>query len=95
MMRKYRMASVIAFLFVIFLVGCTTMPTPKEPAQEVAEYVANFSYTPTSQATPGSAGFTFTIGNVNYKTGTKVLWFSFPQFDNLDKAISNQRSLLC
>lgn len=83
-------------LLVVIPLNCETMPKPKQEIakQEVAKYVANFNYTPDSQAAPGSAGVAFTIGHVNYKSDTKVLWFSFPQFENLDKAINDDLSEL-
>jgi hypothetical protein len=82
-MRKYPIVLVLVILSVIFI-DC--MAAAASPKQEEATYVANFNYTPDSQAAPGSAGITFAIGNSTYKY-TDVKWITFPQFANLDKAI--------
>ncbi|MDO8746267.1 MAG: hypothetical protein Q7J70_01225, partial [Thermodesulfovibrionales bacterium] len=85
MIRKYVMVSVIAFLFVISFIGCTTMPVSQQ--KEVVKYVANFSYTLSVQEKPDSAGVTFAVESVNYQSPTGTLWLLWPQFANLDAAM--------
>jgi len=84
------MVSVIAFLFVISFIGWATTPVSQQ--KEVVKYVANFNYTPAARETANSAGVTFAVGNVNYKPPGKSLWFTYPQFENLDKAIKKDLS---
>lgn len=84
------MALVFSLLFVI----STSSAMAKSSQEEVNKYVANFNYTPASQAAPGSVGVTFAVGNVNYQSGSKTPWFSAPQFANLDKAIKEDLSKL-
>jgi len=84
------MVSVIAFLFVISFIGWATTPVSQQ--KEVVKYVANFNYTPAARETANSAGVTFAVGNVNYKPLGKSLWFTYPQFENLDKAIKKDLS---
>lgn len=91
MIKKYLIVSVVSLLCIISSIG---LATAKSAPQEPVTYVANFNYTPDSQAAPGSGGVTFAIGNVNYKTEGKILWVSYPQFDNLDKAIKDDLSKL-
>jgi len=95
MIRKHLMVLAVTLLSVISI-GCAEMPIQNQPVREEAKYVANFNYTPDSKAAPGSAEVTFTIGHVNYKSNPKLLWFwfSFPQFENLDKAINDDLSEL-
>jgi hypothetical protein len=68
----------------------------KEPA-----YVANFEYTPASQAAPNSAGVTFAVVNVFYQSNLDFKpyldlppWFTWPQFANLDTATKQDFSKL-
>lgn len=90
MIRKYLIVSAVVFLSVIY----TGYAMAASPQQEVAKYVANFNYTPDSQAVPGSAGVTFAIGKVGYQSGIRTPWFSAPQFANFDKAIKEDLSKL-
>lgn len=103
------MVSMVVLLSVISFIGCETIPASEQ--QEVAKYSANLSYTPASQAAPGSGGVTFAIANFscipsnvpselwmqelvwmkNVNNG-KLLWFLFPQFDNLIKASKDDLS---
>ncbi len=87
MLRRYLLILAFVLLSVI-LIGCETMPMRQEAAQqkEPATYVANFEYTPSSQAAPNSAGVTFAVGKVFYQSNTKTPWFTWPQFANLDTA---------
>lgn len=93
MIRKYLTVSAVAFLSVISI-GCATMPASQTSSEETDKYVANFNYIPSAQKTPGSAGVTFAIGNVNYKPDGKILWVAYSQFDNLHKAIKDDLSEL-
>lgn len=100
MIRKYLKVLALTLLSVISI-GCATLPAAQQEAvkQETDKYVANFDYTPASQEKPGSAGVTFAVGKVSYKSSSNELsfycnlsnrninWFSYPQFVNLDKAI--------
>lgn len=80
-------------LWVLFLclglVGCATANL--SPSKEEAfEYVANFSYTPPTQAAPGSAGVTFTVGNLSCEYHPKtdiVVWPKSAQLANLFDAM--------
>jgi hypothetical protein len=83
MRRKYPIVFVFILLSVIF-VSCATAATKKQ--QEEIPYVANFTYTPESQATPALAGVTFAV-NVNYQSDSFTRWLTWPQFANLDAAI--------
>lgn len=93
MTRKHLMISAVTLLLVISI-GCATTPTPEQPTQGVAQYVANFSYTPAAGETTNSAGVTFAVGNASYKPVGQMLWFTYPQFENLDKAIREDLSEL-
>lgn len=95
MMRKHLMILAVTLLSVISI-GCATMPTPKQPAQEVAKYVANFDYTPSTQAVPGSAGVTFAVKDVAYQANAKDTppWFMHPQLANFNDAIERDLSEL-
>lgn len=91
MIRKYLMVPAATLLSVISFIG---FATAKSSQQEVVPYAANFNYTLASQAAPGSGGVTFAIGNVNYQSNSKILWFSAPQFNNLDRGIKDDLSEL-
>lgn len=84
MIRKYLVVPAVSLLCIISSISFATAASPQ---QEPATYVANFDYTPDTQAAPGSAGVTFATVKVAYKSDPKVLWITFPQFANLDKAI--------
>jgi hypothetical protein len=90
MIRKYLMVLLVVFLSIISICSATAKSSP----EEAAKYVANFNYTPNSQAVPGSAGVTFAIGKVSYQSGIRTPWFSDPQFANFDKAIKEDLSKL-
>ena len=84
-------------LLSVIYIGCATTPSSQQEAvtsEEIVKYVANFDYTPASQAAPNSAGITFAVGKTTYKSDTKVPWIAFPQFDNLDKTIEQDLSKL-
>lgn len=85
MIRKYLIVSAVVFLSVIY----TGYAMAASPQQEVATHVANFNYTPDTQAAPGSAGITFAVGDVSYQAAASdaKTWFMYPQFDNLQKAV--------
>lgn len=78
------MVPMVTLLYVISSICFATAASPKE---EKTAYVANFNYTPDSQAAPGSSGVIFAMAKVGYKSDSKTPWFTYPQFDNLDKAI--------
>jgi hypothetical protein len=82
-----RAAGSLVFLLFSVRMFSATWATAVSPQQEKITYVANFNYTPVSHEAPGSGGVTFTIANVSYKPDGNILWVSYPQFDNLDKAI--------
>ncbi len=86
MRRKYPIVFVFILLSVIF-VSCATAATKKQ--QEEIPYVANFTYTPDTQAAPGSADVTFAAAEVSYQASAKDTkpWFTYSQFDNLHKAV--------
>ena len=86
MPRKYLMVLALSFLFVFPSINCV-IAASSQKEEEI--YVANFDYTPSTQATPGSAGVTFTVGNIRYQASAKDTkpWFMYPQFKNLDKAV--------
>jgi len=66
--------------------GCATAPTSNQqyiPTQ----HVANFEYSPPSQATVQQSPVVFTMGQVIYKHAGETPWLSKPQFANLEKAI--------
>jgi hypothetical protein len=70
--------------------GCGMIPSEQE--QAVPAYIPTFSYTPPTQATPGSAGVTFLVLNVHVKYDeTKAipgnLWFTRKQFESLAKGM--------
>jgi hypothetical protein len=85
--RKYLMVSVAVFLSVIFIGSAGA----KSPKKEVPLYVANFTYTPAASAAPDSAGVTFAVGKVACLASAKEPkpLFTYPQFDNLDKALKD------
>jgi hypothetical protein len=96
MLKRYLITSAIILLFIISSIGFVTA---KSAPKEEAVYVANFNYTPYSQAAPGSAGVTFTIGKPSYTPdkndlfhSVNVFWFTLPQFNNLYKAIQQSLS---
>jgi len=88
MRRKYVMGLVFILLSVIF-VSCATAASKKQ--QEEIPYVANFTYTSESQATPALAGVTFAV-NVNYQSNCGTVWLTWPQFANLDAAMKKDLS---
>lgn len=92
MIRKCLFASIVTLLAVTSI----DIAIAKSSQGEVAKYVANFNYTPASQAEPGSAGVAIAIGNVNYNYQpiTKIPWVTFPQFANLSNAIKEDLSKL-
>ena len=66
--------------------GCATAPTSSR--QHIpTQHVANFDYSPPSQATVQQSPVVFTMGQVIYKHAGKTPWLSKPQFANLEKAI--------
>lgn len=86
----------VTFLSVISFGCATAISSQQEAVKQEADspYVANFDYTPSSQVAPGSGGVTFAVGKVSYKSDSKTLWFTSPQFENLDKAIKQDLSEL-
>ncbi len=94
-MRKYLMVLMFFFLFVIST-GCATVgPTPEQ--QKAAQYVANFSYTPSAQETPDSAGVTFTVGDLTYNYHPKsdyITWYTSAQLAKLTEAVKQDLSKL-
>lgn len=86
MIRKYLIIPAVTLLTVISFTG---FATAKSAPKEEVVYVANFNYTPASQAAPGSSGVTFAIGDttLGYKADSKILWTKAPQFANLHDAI--------
>lgn len=90
MRRKYPIVFAFILLSVIFA-SFATAATKKQ--QEETPYVANFSYTPDSQAAPDSAGVTFAV-NVNYQSHAGTLWLTWPQFAGLDAAIKTDLAKL-
>lgn len=95
MIKKYLMFLVCSFLSVIST-GCATVaPTPAQ--QKAAQYVANFSYTPSAQETPDSAGVTFTVGGLTYNFHPKsdyIAWYTSPQLAKLPEAVKQDLSKL-
>lgn len=92
---KYRMVLVAAILSII-LIGCATMTKPQQQ-EEVAKYEADFIYTPTVQATPGSAGVTFAINNLTYNfhpNADVVAWYNTAQLANLPDTVKQDLSKL-
>lgn len=80
---------IIGLLSSLILVSCATV-TPSEPQMAAQPYVAEFDYTPDTQAAPDSSGVTFTVSNGNYKTNSKdMLWFNYPQFAGLGNSIKS------
>ena len=92
MPRKYLIVFVFILLSVI-VAGYAMAATKKQQQQQQEEpvYLANFNYTPESQAAPGSAGVTFSVENtsLNYQPDTRVklIWFKSPQLANLPEAV--------
>ncbi len=83
MRRKYPIVFVFILLSVIF-VSCATAATKKQ--QEEIPYVANFTYTPESQATPVLAGVTFAIVDL-YQAEGFAPWLVWPQFANFNATL--------
>jgi hypothetical protein len=90
MKRKY----LIALAFISLFFSSVGFAAGTSSQQEVTVHVANFNYTPDTQAVPGSAGVTLAVGNLSFKTGTKLLWFASPQFKNFDKAVKGDLTKL-
>ncbi|MFH2145398.1 MAG: hypothetical protein ABII75_05145 [Candidatus Omnitrophota bacterium] len=93
MTRKYLM--VIAAVLLSVISTCDVMAAPPKQEKE-STYVANFEYTPESQAAAGSVGVTFTVTSVLYQADAKDTkpWFMYPQFDNFQKAVGEDISEL-
>ena len=93
MIRKYLIVSVVTLLPVIFTGVATAASSRQEAAdfnyEEPAKYAANFDYTPSTQAVPGSAGVTFAIGGLtyNYQRDTAIRWYDSEQLANLPDAM--------
>lgn len=85
-MKKYLMVLVFSFLSIISSIGFATAASTQK---DEARYMANFNYTPDTQAAPGSAGVTFTVANAAYQAAVKDTkpWFMYQQFENLHKAV--------
>jgi hypothetical protein len=89
------MIRICLIVFTVIILGgmflsCSLIPSEQE--QSVPDYIPTFSYTPPSQATPGSAGVTFLALNVQVKYNeTKAspgtIWFTRKQFESLGKGM--------
>ena len=91
MIRKYLIVFVFILLSVIFTSYSTAATKKQQQQQEEPVYLANFNYTPESQATSASAGVTFAV-NVNYQSNCGTVWLTWPQFANLDAAMKKDLS---
>lgn len=87
---KTRSLTVLGILLFSFLVA--SLSFAESPGKE-GPYVANFNYTPSSHATPGSGSVTFASSGVVYvsdnKTTTGSDWRQSPQFSQLSAAIKD------
>jgi hypothetical protein len=91
MSKKILVISGFIFLYVISSISCAAAK-PKQ--EEAPPYVASFNYTSASQAAAGSAGVAFAVAGVTYNSDKEVLWPTYPQFINLDKAIKDDLTKL-
>ena len=81
------MKKVLVLLLFFSFASCVIVSAQQK---EIVKYAATFDYTPVVQRAPGSAGVTFAIANLSYRTGDeKMLWFTYPQFTNIDKSIKD------
>ena len=96
MLRKYSILFAFILFSVIFTSYASSATKKQQQQQEEPVYVANFTYTPDTQAAPGSAGVTFSVENtiLNYQPDTKMklLWFKSVQLANLPEAVKKDIS---
>jgi len=80
--KKMKKIIIVLGCILIFF-GCATAPTSKPD-----QYVAQFNYSPPTQAAVQQSSAVFTVLKANYKYAGQKAWLSKPQFANFDKAIA-------
>lgn len=73
--------------YILIAGGCATAPS-SNPNYIPAQYVANFYYSPPSEAKNQQTPVIFTVGKVVFEYLGKKAWLSKPQFANMEKAIA-------
>jgi len=87
------MKNFIILLSSLMIVGCAVPPPGQQMEAKPEPYIAEFDYTPDTQAAPNSSGVAFTVSNGSYKTNSKdMLWFTYPQFAELESALKSDLS---
>jgi hypothetical protein len=73
--------------YILISAGCATAPTSNQNYMP-AKYVANYNYTPPSQAEVQQSPVIFTVGKIAFEYLGKKAWMSMPQFVNMEKAVA-------
>ena len=79
----------IAGLWALGLLALASFVPVWAAENEPVQYTPDFTYTPAVSAEPGSIDATFAVGNPNYHSAGKLMWFSYPPFNGLNDALKN------